>query len=107
MNARSSGTNAPPIISRSWTRLSPTASTAMNTATLIPSRILVTRRVSAASEPPAIVRGAVACAVRPVPLPPRTQSGHWNPTDALTMHSGQTGRSQRVQLMPVARSGWR
>jgi hypothetical protein len=34
-------------------------------------------------------------------------SGHWNPTDAGVMHSGQIGRSQRTQEMPVGRSGWR
>jgi hypothetical protein len=39
--------------------------------------------------------------------PARTHSGHWNPTEAGTMHSGQIGRPQRVQEMPVARSGCR
>ncbi|MFZ8980960.1 MAG: hypothetical protein ACO3JT_04075 [Candidatus Nanopelagicales bacterium] len=36
-----------------------------------------------------------------------TQSGHWKPTAADRMHSGQIGRSQRVQRMYVPRSGWR
>lgn len=53
-----------------------------------------------------MVRGAFT-AEEPVPEPPRTQSGHWKPTEALTMHSGQMGRSQRTQLIPVSRSGWR
>lgn len=43
----------------------------------------------------------------PVPEPCLTQSGHWNPTEALIMHSGQIGRSQRVQLMPVSVPGCR
>ena len=32
---------------------------------------------------------------------------HDSPTEALTMHSGQMGRSQRVQRTPVSRSGCR
>ncbi|GAA2655607.1 hypothetical protein GCM10009864_21510 [Streptomyces lunalinharesii] len=60
---------------------------------------------SAVSVPPAIVRGALARGAGPLPPPVRTQSGHWKPTEALTMHSGQIGRSQRVQRMPVGRSG--
>ena len=79
----------------------------MNTARLIPIRILVSRRGSAAMVPPAIVRGRAAAGAWPVPEPSRTHSGHWKPTEALTMHSGQIGRSQRVQRMPVSRSGCR
>src|SRR3712207_8520718 len=30
-------------------------------------------------------------------LPARTSSGHWKPTDAGVMHSGQMGRPQRVR----------
>lgn len=56
---------------------------------------------------PASVRGCEAAGGCPVPEPSRTQFGHWKPTEALTMHSGQIGRSQRVQRMPVSRSGCR
>lgn len=83
--------------------------TAMNTATLIPIRILVTRCGSAATVPPARVRGREAPGAGPVApgVRPAAQSGQWKPTEALTMQSGQMGRSQRVQRMPVSRSGWR
>ena len=36
-------------------------------------------------------------------IPARTQSGHWNPTAAETMHSVQIGRSQRWQRTAAAR----
>ena len=36
-----------------------------------------------------------------------THVGHWWPTGAAIMHSGQIGRPQRVQCTPVATSGWR
>ena len=36
-----------------------------------------------------------------------TQSGHWKPTDAGVMHSGQIGRPHRVQETPVGRPGCR
>ncbi|BBZ30993.1 hypothetical protein MMAD_52880 [Mycolicibacterium madagascariense] len=39
--------------------------------------------------------------------PSPTQSGHWWPTAAERMHSGQMDRWQRVQLTYVPRSGWR
>jgi hypothetical protein len=39
--------------------------------------------------------------------PSRTHSGHWNPTEAGIMHSGQIGRPHRAQEMPVGRSGCR
>jgi hypothetical protein len=35
------------------------------------------------------------------------QSGHWNPTEAWTMHWGQIGRPQRWQPTPATRSGCR
>lgn len=54
-----------------------------------------------------MVRGLAAAGAGPLPPPSRTHSGHWKPTEALTMHSGQMGRSQRVQRMPVSRSGCR
>jgi hypothetical protein len=44
---------------------------------------------------------------RTVLRPSVTHSGHWNPTDAGTMHSGQIGRSQRVHRTPVSRPGCR
>jgi hypothetical protein len=37
----------------------------------------------------------------------RTSSGHWNPTDAGRMQSGQIGRSQRMHRTPVSRIGCR
>jgi hypothetical protein len=40
-------------------------------------------------------------------LPARTSSGHWKPTEAGVMHSGQIGRPQRVHEMRVGRSGCR
>jgi hypothetical protein len=36
-----------------------------------------------------------------------TQDGQWNPTGAGTMHSGHTGRPQRVQVTRVSRLGCR
>ena len=39
----------------------------------------------------------VACACRTVLLPSATHSGHWKPTEASRMQSGQMGRSQRWQ----------
>ena len=39
--------------------------------------------------------------------PPFTHSGHWKPTEACTMQLGQMGRSQRWQVTPARRSGWR
>ena len=38
---------------------------------------------------------------------PFTQPGHWNPTGAEIMQSGQIGRSHRRHLTPASRSGWR
>ena len=39
--------------------------------------------------------------------PSFTQLGHWNPTDAEFMQSGQIGRSHRWQRIHVSRSGCR
>ncbi|MGB9373372.1 MAG: hypothetical protein WCA82_04320 [Jiangellales bacterium] len=36
-----------------------------------------------------------------------TQAGHWNPTGAEIMHSGQIGREHRAQTMRVSRLGCR
>jgi hypothetical protein len=44
--------------------------------------------------PPAIVLGD-----RTVLAPRETHSGHWKPTDASRMSSGQIGRSHRWQVM--------
>jgi hypothetical protein len=74
-----------------------------NIATLIAIRVRVTaphRRPAACSPLPRRGPRTEAC-------PARTHSGHWKPTDAGTMHSGQIGRPQRVQEMPVGRSGCR
>ena len=64
----------------------------------------VTAPGRADSRAPVSVRGV---ALRIPLLPSRTSSGHWNPTEAGIMHSGQMGRSQRVQRMRVDRSGCR
>jgi hypothetical protein len=74
-----------------------------NIATLSAIRVRVTvphRRPAACS--PLARRGA-----RTDACPCRTHSGHWKPTEAGIMHSGQIGRPQRVQEMPVGRSGCR
>ena len=63
-------------------------------------------RVTTPQRRPADRRGRVR-AVRRVAFPAATHSGHWKPTDAGIMHSGQMGRPQRVQAMPVGRSGCR
>ena len=39
--------------------------------------------------------------------PSWTQEGHWNPTVAWFMQSGQIGRPHRWQVMWVSRSGCR
>ena len=44
---------------------------------------------------------------RCVRRPSFTHSGHWKPTEASVMQSGQIGREQRVQLTYVSRPGWR
>ncbi|KRC65383.1 hypothetical protein ASE12_11835 [Aeromicrobium sp. Root236] len=46
------------------------------------------------TRPPAIVRGA-----RTDLAPSAMHDGHWNPTDASFMHSGQISRSQRWHEM--------
>jgi hypothetical protein len=40
-------------------------------------------------------------------FPARTHSGHWKPTEAGCMHSGQMGRPHRTQETPVGRPGCR
>ena len=61
---------------------------------------LLVRRFTAAA--PNRVRGVrVPARARP------TQRGHWKPTEAGVMHSGQMGRPHRAQEMRVGRSGCR
>lgn len=62
---------------------------------------------SAATLPPARVRGRFAAGWWPVPDPSRTHSGQWKPTDASIMQSVQIGLSHRVQRIPVSLSGCR
>ena len=45
--------------------------------------------------------------VRIVRAPSLTQFGHWKPTAAEFMQSGQIGRSQRWHRIQVSRSGCR
>ena len=52
--------------------------------------------------PPYVVRPERVCLA-----PWATQSGHWNPTAASRMQSGQMGRSQRWQRMWDSRPGCR
>ena len=79
----------------------PTRNCTTKIATQTPIRVSVTE-LEVVSLPPKAVRGS-----RTAACPAATQSGHWKPTDAGTMHSGQIGRSQRVQLIQVGRSGCR
>ncbi len=69
--------------------------TAISPSVTGPQRRLATRS-------PVVRRGA-----RTLARPSRTHSGHWKPTEAGVMHSGQMGRPQRVQEIPVGRSGCR
>jgi hypothetical protein len=74
-----------------------------NIATFIAMRVRVTephRRPAARNPLPRRGRRIEAC-------PSATHSGHWKPTEAGIMHSGQIGRPQRVQAIPVGRSGCR
>ncbi|GAC1521803.1 MAG: hypothetical protein NVS3B1_06500 [Marmoricola sp.] len=69
---------------------------------LTPIRTIVVSSGRALTRPPKTVRGA-----RTVFCPSFTHEGHWNPTAAGTMQSGQMGRPQRWQLIQVCRPGWR
>jgi hypothetical protein len=64
--------------------------------------LMLTRLVSPVTRPPRVVLGE-----RTVAAPRATHSGHWKPTDADRMQSGQIGRSHRVHRIQVSRSGWR
>jgi hypothetical protein len=61
------------------------------TATLIPISDFVTAPARPAALPPKAVRTG-----RWLRFPSATHSGHWCPTDAAFMQSGQIGRSHRV-----------
>ena len=74
-----------------------------NIATLAAIRV----RVTAPHRRPAACRPLPRRGARTEACPSRTHSGHWNPTEAGIMHSGQIGRPQRAQAMPVGRSGCR
>ena len=54
--------------------------------------VIETRLVSPLTRPPKTVRPW-----RTVLPPSATHSGHWKPTEAGRMQSGQMGRSHRVQ----------
>ena len=73
-----------------------------NVTTQLATSTVVTRSGRACTSPPKTV-----FTWRCVRRPSATQSGHWNPTAALTMQSGQIGLSQRAQRMYVCRSGCR
>jgi hypothetical protein len=53
---------------------------------------IVTLAVPNVGRPPKAVRGA-----RTDFAPSATHDGHWNPTEAERMQSGQIGRSHRLQ----------
>jgi len=69
--------------------------------TLTAISTFVTVPVAIIARPPNSVRAAVVLA------PSRTHSGHWNPTAAGIMQSGQIGRPHRWQTMCASRSGCR
>ena len=80
----------------------PRAVMASHTAAFRPISTKVVRRGSATRWPPYGVR---ACRVERDPS--FTQFGHWNPTAAERMQSGQIGRSHRWHRIQVSRSVWR
>jgi hypothetical protein len=61
---------------------------------LIAISVIVTTEDPSLSLPPKAVRGRGAEAD-----PCLMHSGHWNPTEACVMQSGQMGRAQRWQEM--------
>ena len=75
--------------------------TVTNRKAQIPIRDVVTAP-SRVSRPPKTVRDSGIDAT-----PALRHSGHWYPTDAAFMHSGQMGRRQRVHWIHVSRSGCR
>src|SRR3954469_3785247 len=79
----------------------PPADIRTNTTTLTAISVKVTYGVSVRRPP------YTALGVRIDSAPLRTHSGHWKPTDALFMHLGQIGRSQRTHRTYVSASGCR
>jgi hypothetical protein len=75
---------------------------ASHTTALMPIRTNVVSRGSALRSPPYMARFW-----RDPLLASLTQSGHWKPTAASRMQSGQMGLSQRWQRIQVSRSGCR
>ena len=75
---------------------------AIQTATLSAISTIEVRDASVGRSPPYAVRPD-----RVVFAPSFTHSGHWNPTAAGRMQSGQMTRSQRWQRMCASRSGCR
>ena len=75
---------------------------ASHTTALMPMRTNVVSRGSALRSPPYMARFW-----RDPLLASLTQSGHWKPTAASRMQSGQIGLSQRWQRIQVSRSGCR
>ena len=75
---------------------------ASQTTALMPIRTNDVRRGSALRSPPYIARFW-----RELLLASLTQSGHWKPTAASRMQSGQIGLSQRWQRIQVSRPGCR
>ena len=71
---------------------------ASHTATFTPISTYDVRAGLAERRPP---YGATACRV--LRAPSLTHDGHWKPTAASRMHSGQIGRLQRWQRMWVSR----
>ena len=80
----------------------PVAMIASQTSTLSPISTNEVVRGSSVRLPPYGVR-----AWRVLFAPSRTQLGHWKPTEAEFMQSGQIGREHRWQLIQVSRSSWR
>ena len=75
---------------------------AKKTSTLRPIRTIEVRAASPGRRPPYAVRPA-----RVLLAPSATQAGHWKPTAAGRMQSGQILRSQRWQRMCASRWGCR
>ena len=76
----------------------PVASTATHTARLMPISTIEVSAGLLPRSPPYGVRPLRVCLA-----PSLTQSGHWKPTDAGRMQSGQIGFSQRWQRTYVSR----
>ncbi len=82
-----------------------TAETAVATATA--TLIAMSTRVTVPQRRPATRTPVVRLGCRTVRRASAISSGHWKPTEAGCMHSGQMGRPQRTQEIRVGRSGCR